>query len=319
MNRGHRIALDYLGLVVGVVAWGSAFVAIRSAAAEMTPMTMALFRLGIAALFFLPLAIKHRHSATWRKIWECKGYLLAMSVFGAAGYMFNMCIGLTYTTATNAALINGINPIVTVFLAAALARVPVKRSAILPLILSVAGAVILIWFKPSNTAASFSLNPGDLFFIVNIFMWAIFSVILIPFNNRLHWSIWGLLINLVGFVMLLLLVPWFPVSLEGVTLSSVIKISYVGLVCGGVATALWNNSISQLGIAVAALFNNLNPLSSVLFAMVFLHETMVGNQVLGAALILGSLISYTLMDFLHYRKWQKNLPKPPNAPPADGA
>lgn len=297
-------ALDYIGLVICVVSWGSAFVVIRSAAADMTPMTMALFRLVFAALFFLPLAVKNRRTASLQKIWQCKWYLLALSLFGAAGFMFNMCIGLTYTTATNAALINGINPIATVFMAAVFLRIPVKKSAVLPLILAVCGAVILIWFKPANSG-HFSLNIGDLFFIANVIMWSAFSVILIPFNNRLHWAVWGFIINALGFVVLLCLTPWFPVSFEGVSAADYAKVCYAGLICGGFATMLWNNGISRLGIATAALFNNLNPLSSVIFAILFLGETMVFNQFIGAVLILGSLIAYTMLDFIKQKQWQK--------------
>jgi drug/metabolite transporter (DMT)-like permease len=305
MNIKSRTIYDYLGLFICVIAWGSAFVFIRSVAKDMTPMTMAMFRLVFAALFFLPIAIKNRHTTTLKEIWDCKYYLLILSIFGAAGYMFNMCIGLTYTTATNAALINGINPIVTVFAAAVFVRVPVKKSAILPLILAVLGAIILIWFKPANTSQAFSLNIGDMFFIANVIMWAVFSVALIPFNNRLHWAVWGFIINVIGVVILLLMTPWFPISFEGITLMDCLKISYVGFVCGGVATALWNNGISRLGIATASLFNNLNPLSSVVFAMIFLGEKMVFNQVIGAVLILGSLIAYTLIDFIKHLQWQK--------------
>ncbi|MGI5825724.1 MAG: DMT family transporter [Bacillota bacterium] len=305
MSIEKRKVWDYLGLIICVLSWSTAFITVRSAAAHMTPMTMAMFRLVFAALFFLPLAIKHRHTATLKEIWDCKGYLVALSLLGSAGFMLNMCIGLTYTTASNAALINGTNPIVTVLMATLFLKAPLKKSAILPMILALAGAIILIWFKPTNTAGSFSANIGDLFFIANVILWSAFSIILIPFNNRLHWAVWGFIINAFGAVVLLLLVPFFPISFEGVAFADYLKVSYAGLVCGGLATMLWNNSILRLGIATAALFNNLNPLFAVIFSVLLLGETMVFNQIIGAVLILGSLITYTLIDFIKYRQWQK--------------
>lgn len=303
-NRKRRF-WDYIGLLVCVISWGSAFVVVRSAAAHMTPMTMTMFRLVFAALFFLPIAVKHRHDNTPREIAACWKYLLVMSLLGAALFMFCMCVGLKYTTATNAALINGINPIVIVFAAALFARVQVKKTAILPLILSVTGAIIIIWFKPANTGG-FSINAGDLFFVANVIWWAAFSVVLIPFNNRLHWSVWGVIINVLAVIMLLFLTPWFPIELSGVALADYAKVAYAGLICGGLSTALWNNAISRLGIATTALFNNLNPLSSVIFSMIFLGETMVANQFVGALLILGSLITYTLIDFVHFKQEQQH-------------
>ncbi len=179
-----------------------------------------------------------------------------------------------------------------------------KRTAILPLILSVAGAIIIIWFKPANTGG-FNINAGDLFFVANVIWWAAFSVVLIPFNNRLHWAVWGFIINVLAVIMLLFLTPWFPIELAGVAPADCLKVAYAGLICGGLSTALWNNAISRLGIATAALFNNLNPLSSVIFSMIFLNETMVANQILGAALILGSLITYTTIDFIRFKQEQR--------------
>lgn len=296
--------IDYLGLLVCVISWGSAFVVVRSAAANMTPMTMTMFRLVFAALFFLPLAIKNRHTCTFKQIIDCKKYLFFMSLFGSAIFMFNMCVGLKYTTATNAALINGLNPIVIVFAAAVFTKVKVKKIAYLPLIFAVCGAVVLIWFKPSNTGG-FSMNIGDLFFVGNVLAWAAFSVILIPFNNRLHWSVWGFIINTMAVVMLLFLTPWFPISFEGVPFADFVKVAYAGLVCGGLSTALWNNAISKLGIATTALFNNLNPLSSVVFSVIFLHETMVLNQIIGAVMILGSLITYSVADYMSFNQSKK--------------
>ena len=304
MNTNKRKALDYLGLLACVVSWGSAFVVVRSAAATMTPMTMAMFRLVFAALFFLPIAIKNRHINTFSQIWDSRKYLFLMALFGSAAFMFNMCVGLKYTTATNAALINGTNPIVTVFFAAILAKVKMKKTVILPLILAVTGAIILIWFKPAN-AGTITMNIGDLFFIGNVILWSLFSVILIPFNNRLHWSIWGLIMNLLAILMLLCLTPWFPVSLENVPLTDCLKVAYAGFVCGGLANVFWNNAISRLGIATTALFNNLNPLSAVIFSMIFLGETMVFSQFIGAVMILGSLITYSLIDFINFKKQQK--------------
>ena len=305
LNDSQRRGLDYLGLLVCVISWGSAFVVVRSAAANMTPMTMTMFRLVFAALFFLPLAIKNRHTCTLKEIWSCKKYLFFMSLFGSALFMFNMCVGLEYTTATNAALINGLNPIVIVFAAAVFTKVKVKKIAYLPLIFAVCGAIILIWFKPANMGSGFSMNIGDLFFVGNVIAWAAFSVILIPFNNRLHWSVWGFIINAFAAIMLLVLTPWFPISFADVPMADFVKVAYAGLVCGGLSTALWNNAISRLGIATTALFNNLNPLSSVIFSMIFLHETMVGNQIIGAVMILGSLITYSLADFMSFRQSQK--------------
>ena len=62
-NRKRRF-WDYIGLLVCVISWGSAFVVVRSAAAHMTPMTMTMFRLVFAALFFLPNAVKHPQDNT---------------------------------------------------------------------------------------------------------------------------------------------------------------------------------------------------------------------------------------------------------------
>ncbi len=302
---------DYVYLLFAVLAWGSAYVVVRSAGKEMQPAALAFSRVLATTVFFLPFAIRCKTPRT--EIWAAKKYLLGLAVTGVACFILVMSFGLCHSTATNGSLINATNPIVTVFIGAAVLKTKVKRAAFVPLVLAVVGAVILLAAKPHT--GGFAFSPGDLAFVVNVFMWAIFTVILVPFHNRLPAPVWGFWINFIGLVIL------FPIMLaEGYDFSlmswgSLLKVIYAGVVCGGIATLLWGIEVDRLGIATAALFNNFNPLFSVCLAALFLGERMNGWQFMGAGVIMFSVLFYSWRDYQQHKKEQQRvLPKPSEDP-----
>ena len=66
-----------------------------------------------------------------------------------------------------------------------------------------------------------------------------------------------------------------------------LPILILGIVNTGIGCYFYFSSISKLPVQTVAICGYLEPLSAVLFSMLFLHERMNGYQLLGAALILG--------------------------------
>ncbi len=72
-----------------------------------------------------------------------------------------------------------------------------------------------------------------------------------------------------------------------IQIADLLPMLILGIVNTGIGCYFYFSSINNLPVQTVAICGYLEPLSAVLFSMLFLHERMSGYQLLGAALILG--------------------------------
>jgi drug/metabolite transporter (DMT)-like permease len=127
-----------LALVAVTAVWGSTFVLVRDAVAQIPPFTFIAYRFLAAAM--LLAAIRPRLAAGGQP-----GLLAAGTVAGLAlfcGYGFQT-VGLQYTTASNAGFITGLAVVLTPLFAAVLLRQPPGRWPLTGAVLAAAGLALL--------------------------------------------------------------------------------------------------------------------------------------------------------------------------------
>lgn len=76
---------------------------------------------------------------------------------------------------------------------------------------------------------------------------------------------------------------------------SILPILTLGFVNTGIGCYLYFSSISKLKVQTVAVCGYLEPLSAVLFSVIFLNEPMLPQQILGAVLIIGGAMSSELL------------------------
>lgn len=81
-----------------------------------------------------------------------------------------------------------------------------------------------------------------------------------------------------------------------ITSSSVMPILILGLLNTGIGCYLYFSSIGKLKVQTVAICGYLEPLSAVLFSVVFLSEVMLPLQIIGAALIIGGAMAGELLN-----------------------
>jgi drug/metabolite transporter (DMT)-like permease len=136
-----------LALLAAAFLFGATFVVIKSAVEDMTPIAFVAWRFllgaGLLAVFAIPRG---------RKMW-IHGSIAGLALF--VGHSLQTA-GLTYTTASNSALITGLCVVITPFLASAFAR----RA---PSWWSVgAGAISFACLILLTGTTAFGFEPGDL-------------------------------------------------------------------------------------------------------------------------------------------------------------
>ena len=69
--------------------------------------------------------------------------------------------------------------------------------------------------------------------------------------------------------------------------TSIVPILILGLLTTGVGCYFYFSSIGKLRVQTVAICGYLEPLSAVIFSVIFLKETMLPLQIIGAVLIIG--------------------------------
>lgn len=183
VTRGFR-AQD-LALLLGLgFVWGTAFMFIGLGLRGFSPVLFAALRFDLSALLLLAIALARRHGplvprggAQWLAV-------AAAGVFNVAAYHGLLFWGQQFTTASIAAVIVGLNPVITTVFSHALLRDErVGAAGLLGLALGFAGIVALATARPGSLLDARGL--GELAIVAAVASWALGSVVVKRSDHRM--------------------------------------------------------------------------------------------------------------------------------------
>jgi drug/metabolite transporter (DMT)-like permease len=279
----------YVLLTINMAIWGSSLVVARAAHEIVPPMALTFWRWVVAVVILLPLV--------WRELPGTLPYLrqnslriLMLCEFMVVGTTFSV-IAVNYTTAINASLINGSQPIATALVAFLVIRERLSLIAALGILTAFFGVLVMISQGRIEVAFAFAFNIGDLVMLVAVIAWALYSVEFYRQREYLSGAVFLFCIAVTGIVTVLpfyiaetLFVREFVPSWNGVA-----AIVYVSVSATLLAVYLWNFAIRSIGATHAALFLNLIPVFGAAFAMFFLGEDLYIFHVVGTALVFAGI------------------------------
>jgi len=283
-------ANPYLLLTLTPLFWAGNTVAGRGLSADIPPMTMTFLRWFFAILMLAPFAWRHvrRDWPIVRRGWKP---LLVLGVIGVGTHNALSYLGLNYTTATNALILNSFIPVMVITLSWILLHERLTRLQLTGVGVSLAGVVMILTRGSLEVLASFTLNGGDLLLILAMAMWSFYTIGLRWRPQGLHMLTFLFALMVVGDLAVL---PAFAMELAigrhmVVTPANVAAIAAVALFSSVLAYIFWNQGVSEVGPSVAGLFVHLMPVFGVLLAWVFLGERLALFHVSGIALILSGI------------------------------
>lgn len=148
-------------LISVTLFWGATFPVVKDAVSETPVLAFLWVRFALAALLLAGCAGRSGFSTLDRRGWLA-GIVLGVLLFLA--YLFQT-YGLTYTSASNAGFLTGLNVVWVPLLAGPLLKKPAATGSRIGVVLAVTGLFLLTWQSP------WSLNPGDiLVFICSVFI-----------------------------------------------------------------------------------------------------------------------------------------------------
>ena len=291
--------MAHLLLLFVVFVWGSTFVVVKTALAEVTPLLFNLMRMAVATTALL--LVNHRN---FRQLTasQAKAGVLA-GLFLAAGYQLQT-VGLTLTTPAKSAFITGM---IVVFVPA-FTLLPAVRPAGTPRpgLFTAVGAVcafagLLLLTTPPGTRLSSlipSIGRGDL---ITLGCAIAFAAHLLTLAKTSRDMSAGLLATLqVGAATLFMGIS-LPLEHSHVTFSP--RVIGALLICGLVATAVaftvQSYAQQYLPPTHTVVLLTLEPVFAWLTSLLFLHDSLGKRSLFGAGLILAGILVIEFLPTAH--------------------
>lgn len=277
-----RDRIEAIGcLVVAMALWGSSFVALKLAFAELPPLWVIFARMALGSLAFIA-AWRWRGRLDYRAgDWK---YLLALAVCEPCLYFVFEAIALQNTSASQAGMITALLPLLVAVGAFAFLHERITRSTLAGFLLAVGGVV---WLSLGGEADEHGPAPllGNFFEVLAMLSAMGYTLTLKYLSARYSAFLLTAMQAFVGSVFFLPLAAWsapLPLTASPLALAAVV---YLGLVVTVGAYGLYNFAVSRLPASQASAFVNLIPLFTLLFAALLLGESLGRQQLFGALLV----------------------------------
>lgn len=281
-----RAQIFNYGLVITLsVIWGLAFVAIRRAEVELSPVNLTILRWLIASGGFLVLAPvfgKPKKPVQKRHIPR----ILLVSFASVVGYHLSLNYAETIVSSGLAGLLISFGPIFVVLLSAFFLKEKVGRRLMLALALAAAGAVVL----SINADLSFLQVTGPFAVILAAFMYGIFSVAskpLVKEYGALPTAIW---VAAIGTVFALPMISWrFFAQAFALSVGGWLSVLYLAVLSTVVANMILYTLISSRAVSRLSVQLYLVPLVSLVGGILLLGESFSTFTVVGACFLFAAI------------------------------
>ena len=290
---GSRSILDrpYLLLSLTSLLWAINIVLGRFIAGTIPPAALSQIRWTGAALITLPLAWPHLRR-DWPTIRSKAGILLFLSFTGITLYNMMAYYGLQYTQAINALLMQSTGPLLIGLWSLILFRDRLTLAQLAGIGVSLLGVVVIISRGDPAILARLALNPGDIWFVVALAIYALYAAMLRK-RPPVHFMSFLAVTITAGAVMIL------PFSLAEFLAGHRIKptpaafavLAYVIVFPSVIAYVCFNRGVELIGANRAGPFFHLIPVFGSAIAILFLGERPQWFHGVGYALIILGIVA----------------------------
>lgn len=276
----------HLFAILAITIWGTTFISTKVLLTDFTPIELLVFRFVIGYVVLLCLYPKKMD----RNKIKDELLLAGAGLSGVTLYFLIENIALTYTSASNVGVIVSVAP----FFIAVCSYIFLKEER--PTLLFFVGflfsmmGIVMVTFN----GASLDLNPfGDMLALMAAFCWAIYSMFIKKISSFNHHPIQ--VTRRVFFYGLLFMIPVIIMNPINVNIerllvpANFLNILFLGLGASAICFVIWNLAVDTLGAIKTSVYIYLNPVISVITAMIVLNEQLTFISAIGIVSILFGL------------------------------
>ena len=284
-GRG-RMILAFALLLFSALSWAGSSVAGRAASSNIPPFSLSWIRWACVFLCFLAIG--------WRETWQQRRLiarhlplLAVFGLFGVVGFTVPYYVGLQFTPAVNATLMNSSGTIWIVVVTFLMTGETVTRRQAVGVLLGLVGTLVIVLRADLARLAGFTFNIGDILVLVAFFSWAVYTAILrwkpreigeIPF-----------LVAITAMAVLMMMPLYVADLLRGMSFAptpdnigiiaySVIFPSFLSYIC-------WNRAVPVVGPHVSGMAQYMIPVFGVGLSVLILGESVEAFHLWGIAAI----------------------------------
>ena len=284
-------AIAYTLLVAATFVWSANFIVGKFATLfQVPPLSLNFYRWTIVWILLLPFTYKEIFS----KIDEVKKNIGLFIILGITGVsIFNSVVyfALNYTQVINALLMISVIPVTVIFLSSIIKVEKFNFLQLLGLIVSLVGVVTIITNADINKILSLSFNKGDIWMLVAVFSWALYSTLLkkrnLPFTQLS-------LLQIFVTIGLFFLFPQFVGEQMAGKEITYNKAFFLILTFGVFFPSMfafyaWQKAIEVIGPNRSSIFLHLMPLFGAIMAILIFKEKFELYHFIGAAFIISGI------------------------------
>ena len=290
MFSKNKIA--YIFLIFATLFWSGNFIVGKAASLfEIPPFTLNFYRWLFAWLILAPF--------TFKEIFKKKNYILRninlILILGITSItLFNSIIyyALNFTQVISGVLMISTIPVMIIFFCWIFKIERTNFYQILGVIFSLLGVVVIVTKADLGKLLNLNFNKGDLWMVVAMFSWAMYSALLRKKKFELSQISFLQTIISAG---LILLLPAYLIEMAlgyrlNIHLPFILTLSYVVLFPGLASFFFWIKGISIIGSNRAGIFLHLMPIFSTVMAILIFKEKFMIFHLIGALLIVTGII-----------------------------
>ena len=268
-------------LLLASFLWGTSFIAGKFAYETLDPALVVLFRLIIAGVILFPITLRFikensQSKVNWRKI-ALLGFLTYPTTF------LLQFIGLQYTSASSAATMIGIEPLMVILVGQLFFKEKASLDIWLLGTIAFIGVFLLVGLSDSEEISLI----GCLLVLASTIVVALWlrlsKSVLGNLNPKVYTALSLQLGTLIGLPFMLLLVKDWNINFS---YSSIIVLLYLGIGCSLFANWAWNKGLSETETNKSGIFLALEPVFGVLFSIILLNDSLSFTSWVGVALVI---------------------------------
>ena len=284
----------YIFLILATLFWSGNFIVGKAASLfEIPPFTLNFYRWIFAWLILAPFTLK--------EIFQKKNYIMSniklILILGVTSItVFNSIVyySLNFTQVISGVLMISTIPVMIIFFCWVFKIEKTNFYQILGVFFSLMGVVVIVTNANISKLLNLNFNKGDLWMVVAMFSWAMYSALLRKKKFELSQISFLQTIISAG---LILLLPAYLIEMTlgyrvNINLPFILTLTYVVLFPGLASFFFWIKGISIIGSNRSGIFLHLMPIMSTIMAIIIFAEKFMFFHLAGAILILiGILLS----------------------------